>query len=131
MMRAAIEGAHKTLNQFPAKNGVSNVMSPLTIMTGQPSLDYHNLKIEFGSYAQVFEDNDPTNTVRSRTTGVIALTPTGNAQGGHYFLSLITGRRLARQQWDALPMPDGIIATVEGMAAKEAQPIIGPRSPVF
>jgi hypothetical protein len=81
MTRAAIEGAHKLLNQFPAKNRVSNVMSPLTIMTGRPSIDYHDLKIEFGSYAQVFEDNNPTNTVRSRTTGAIALTPTGNTQG--------------------------------------------------
>ena len=87
MMRAAIEGAHKDLNQFPAKNGASKVMSPLTIMTGKPNPNYHDLKIEFGAYAQVFEDNDPTNTVRNRTTGAIALTPTGNAQSGYYFLT--------------------------------------------
>jgi hypothetical protein len=49
MMRSAIEGAHKTLNQFPAKNGVSKDMSPLTIMTGRPSPDYNDLKIEFGA----------------------------------------------------------------------------------
>jgi hypothetical protein len=50
-------------------------------------------------------------------------TPTGNAQGGYYFLSLTTGRRLSRQQWDELPMPDGVIATVEAMAAAQSQAI--------
>jgi len=92
MMRAAIENANKCLNQFPAENGVSTTLSPLTIMTGKPSPDYNDVKIEFGSYAQVFESNDPTNTVKARTTGAIALTPTGNAQGGYNFLSLTTGR---------------------------------------
>lgn len=87
MMRSAIEGAHRALNQFPAKDGVSEVMSPLTIMTGMPNPDYNDLRIEFRAYAQVFESNDPMNTVRNRTTGAIALTPTGNAQGG-YFLCI-------------------------------------------
>jgi hypothetical protein len=32
MMRAAIENTNKTLNQFPAKNGVSDTLSPLTII---------------------------------------------------------------------------------------------------
>jgi hypothetical protein len=131
MMRAAVEGAHKTLNQFPVKNGASDVLSPLTIMTGQPNPNYHDLKIEFGAYVQVFEDNDPTNTVRTRTTGAIALTPTGNAQGGYYFLSLTTGRRLSRQQWDELPMPDGVIAAVEAMAERDHQPPHGHGAPIF
>jgi hypothetical protein len=110
MMRAAIENANKTLNQFPAKNGLSDTLSPLTIMTGRPTPDYNDMKIEFGPYAQVFEDNNPTNTPRARITGAIALTPMGNAQGGYFFLSLATGRKLSRQQWDALPMPDGVVA---------------------
>ncbi len=119
MMRAAIENPNNVLNQFPAENGVSSTMSPLTIMTGKPSPDYNNLKIEFGAYAQVYKSNNPTNTMRARTTGAIALTPTGNAQGGYNFLSLTTGWKLARQQWEGLPMPDGVIATVEEMARNE------------
>jgi hypothetical protein len=131
MMRAIIENAHKALNQFPAKNGVSDVMSPLTIMTGQPSPDYHDLKIEFGTYAQVYEPNDPTNTNRTRTTGAIALSPVGNAQAGYYFMSLVTGKRLSRQQWDEIPMPDGVIAAVEAMAEAGNQPIMKHGDPVF
>jgi hypothetical protein len=131
MMRAAVENANKSLNQFPAKNGVSQTLSPLTIMTGKPALNYNDLKIEFGAYAQVFESNDPTNTLKARTTGAIALMPTGNAQGGYFFLSLTTGRKLSRQQWDELPMPDGVIASVEQMAQDQGQPIVGHGAPFF
>lgn len=77
---------------------MSNTLSPLTIMTGKPRLDYNDPKIEFGACAQVFEDNKRTNTLKTRTTGAIALTPTGNAQGGYYFFSLTTGRKISRQQ---------------------------------
>ena len=42
-------------------------------------------------------------------------------------MSLIAGKRLSRQQWDVLPMPDGIIAAVENMALKQDQPLVGPR----
>lgn len=100
-------------------------------MTGRPSPDYNDMKIEFGAYAQVLEDNDPTNTMKARTTGAIALTPTGNAQGGYYFLSLVTGRKLSRQQWTKLPMPNGVIATVEHIALAEQQPLAGYGAPLF
>jgi hypothetical protein len=131
MVRAAVEGAHKALNQFPAKNGVSKVMGPLTTMTGQPRPDFNDFKIKFGAYALVFEDNDPTNSMRTSATGAIALTPTGNAQGGNYFMSLTTGKRLSRQQWDEIPMPDGVIAAVEAMAEEQEQPLLNNEGPVF
>jgi hypothetical protein len=83
MIRAIVEGAHKSLNQFPVKDGASEIRSPLlTIMMGRPRPDYNDLKIELGAYALVYEANDPTNTNKTRATGAIALTPTGNAQGG-------------------------------------------------
>ena len=78
-MRAAIENGNKALNQFPVIKSASNHLSPLTIMTGKPN-------IEFGAYAHVYETNDPTNnTMHSRTMGAIALGATGNNQGGQYF----------------------------------------------
>ena len=40
-----------------------------------------------------------------RTIGAIALRPTGNQQGGHYFYSLMSGQRLHRTHWTELPMP--------------------------
>jgi hypothetical protein len=131
MMKAVVEGANKGLNLFPAKNGASKVLSPITIMTGRPRPDYNNLKIEFGAYAMVFESNDPTNTNKTRATGAIPMTPTGNAQGGFYFVSLTTGKRLSRQQWDELPMPDGVIARVEALAAEQEQPVFDNGAPLF
>lgn len=113
MIRSTVGAAHKSLNQIPATNGVSRLMSPTTIMTGRPSPDYNALSTEFGAYAQVIEDNNPSNTNKTRSTGAIALNPTGNTQGGYYFMSLVTGKRLSQTQWEDLPMPGGVIARVE------------------
>ena len=59
-------------------------MSPYTIMTGRPGPDFQTLKLEFGTYVQVFEPNDPTNTTQARSTGAIALSHTGNSQGDYF-----------------------------------------------
>ena len=45
----------------------------------------------------------------TRTTGAIALRPTGNAQGGYYLYSLSTGRVLSRNHWTPLPMLKEVI----------------------
>ena len=47
--------------------------------------------------------------MQSCTTGAIALWPTGNHQGGYYFMSLSIGHCLTRNQWTALPMPQDVI----------------------
>ena len=39
-----------------------------------------------------------------RTIGAICLGPTGNQEGGHYFMSLATGERLIHSRWTSLPM---------------------------
>ena len=49
------------------------------------------------------------------------MNPTGNIQGGYNFMSLITGNKLDRQQWDVIPMPDSVIKAVETMAEREEQ----------
>jgi hypothetical protein len=95
------------LNCFPSASGVSTNVSPRTIVTGQ-SIDYaKHCRLEFGSYVQTHEQHD--NSMAPRTTGAVALRPTGNAQGGYYFMSLTTGRRISRNQWTALPMPQDVI----------------------
>ena len=71
------------LNQFPWKNGISIDMSPATLVTGHQMPDYNLMRLEFGSYVQVFEDNAPSNTPRARSLGAIALDPTVNAQGDY------------------------------------------------
>ena len=112
LVRAITENAVKMLNQFPSRNGVTNHISPLTIMTGMPLPDYNTMTLELGTYVQIYKPNNITNTTHTRETAAIALTPTGNAQGGYWFLSLVTGARLSRQQWDVLPMPQHVIDNI-------------------
>ena len=79
-------------------------MSPRTIITGR-HVDYNkHCKYEFGQYVQVHDQHD--NTMLPRTTGALALRPTGNGQGNFYFFSLTTGRVLNRVHATPLPMPD-------------------------
>jgi hypothetical protein len=54
----------------------------------------------------------------TRTTGAIALRPTGNTQGGYYFYSLGTGRRLNRNRWTAIPMPAKVIDRIHTLARR-------------
>jgi hypothetical protein len=110
------------LNQLPAEDGVSDTLSPNAILTGKADPDYNNMRVEFGSYVQIYEPATfATNTLRSRTTGAIALTATGNTQGDYYFLSLITGRRVSRHQWTQVPVTEAAIERVEQLATKETQ----------
>lgn len=124
LSRSMVENAVKNLNDFPAKDGVSTTISPKTIVTGAPVPDYNDMKLEFGTYAHVYKDHKIKNDNKARTTPSIALNRTGNGQGGYYFMSLVTGKKLSRKQWDLVPMLDEAIATVEAMATKQNQPIM-------
>ena len=113
-----------SLNTFPWENGISDTLSPATIVTGVGAPKFGDLRVEFGAYVQVFEDHDPSNTLRARTLGAIALTPTGNAQGDYFFLSLATGHKISRHNWTEIPMTDTAIARVEALAEDEGQPLL-------
>jgi len=89
------------------------------------------MTLELGTYCQIYEPNDPTNTQHTRSTAAIALTPTGKEQGGYWFMSLVTGARLSRKQWDVLLMPQGVIARVEQMGLDQNQPLMIGGMPVF
>jgi hypothetical protein len=116
MIVELVHFANYWLNMFPANDGVSSTLSPRRIMTGQ-YCDYAlHAQLQFGEYAQVHEVHD--NSMSTRTTGAIALRPTGNAQGGYYFMSLSTGKRLSRFAWTALPMPAEVIERVEVLARR-------------
>ena len=106
------------LNAFPHEDGVSADLSPYTIINGK-IVDYNlHCRIPFGTYAQT--RNPTENTMRSRTTGAIAMGPSSNYQGGVIFFSLTTGKDLDRSGNDftIAPMPDDAIQRVEHMAAE-------------
>jgi len=91
--RLAIKIVYNTmfwLNCVPHKDGIHLALSPCTIVTGL-TIDYDkHCKLQFGTYVQVHEQHN--NSMIPRTSGAIALRPTGNAQGSYYFLSLHSGK---------------------------------------
>ena len=109
-------------NQLPAENGISDNVSPKMLITGTGSIDYNKLQLEFGTYVQLHESNERTNTQQPRTVGAIALSMSPNA-GGHYrFLNLNTGRIVQRRNYTVVPITKEVIARVEELAIKEGQP---------
>jgi hypothetical protein len=116
MIVELVHASNYWLNMFPANDGVSATQSPRRIMTGQVG-DYKiHGQLQFGEYAQVHESHD--NSMASRTTGAIALRPTGNVQGGYCFMSLSSGKRLNRYAWTSLPMPGEVIDRVHALARR-------------
>ena len=86
-------------------------------MTGK-HLDFRrHVRAEFGSYVQTHEEHN--NSMQSRTVSAICLGPTGNEQGGHYFMSLATGRRITREHWTPLPMPQDAIDRVNALGQSQ------------
>ena len=79
------EFAVRTINMLPSSDGVSNTMSPETIVTGKPKADYRTMRLEFSTYVQVYDRT--SNNTKSRTLGAIALNCTGNSSGDYFFVS--------------------------------------------
>jgi len=72
------------LNSFPNQSGISKSISPRRMVTGKDISNKRHCTLAFRSYTQVHEKHN--NDMAIQTTGAIALRPTGNTQGGHYFL---------------------------------------------
>ena len=104
--------AASMLNHFPPKGGLSDTISPKTIMTGETLNFKQHLRLQIGQYCQVHEEDTPRNSQFPRTKGAICLGPSGNIQGGYKFMSLKSGKKITRRSWDKIPMPDTVIDRV-------------------
>jgi hypothetical protein len=132
MVTGMVTASFSRVNDVPATNGVSDTISPSTIVASRPSPDYNVMKsIDFVTYEQVADEPDPTNTNTTRTTGAISLNPVGNEQGAYYFMSLMTGQRPNRRSWTVLPMGSDVIARVEEIALQQGQPLLKRGGPLF
>jgi hypothetical protein len=94
----------KELAAFAMRNRVSVTMSPATIVTGAPKTDFTTMKLEFGTYVQVYEGTS------------------SNTTGDYFFMSLGTGERIQRRSWTVLPISDIVISRVEAIAFAEEMP---------
>jgi hypothetical protein len=123
-MMHIVLNAVKMLNFFPAKGGISDTLSPKTIMSGE-TLDYENhLSLQVGQHCQVHKEDTLCNSQSPRTKGDILLGPSGNLQGGYKFMALNTGKKITRQSWGVIPMPDTVIAHVNALGTHKPEQLI-------
>jgi hypothetical protein len=81
MVKELVSMATRVTNMLPHNDGISDTLSPATIITGLPKPDFNTMTLEFGSYVQVYDGT--SNNTKSRTLGAIATNPTGNSSGDH------------------------------------------------
>ena len=113
------------LNFFPPTGGISQTISPETVVKGRSVDAKIHCRIPFGSYAQVTTKNGPTNNAMvSRTVGGISLGPTGNIQGTYKFMSLLTGLLIRSRSFVMLPMPSEVVKQVSVFAKNQPGDII-------
>ena len=114
----------KLLNFFPSKGGLLDTLSPKTIMLGE-MLDYKkDLGLQIGQYCQVHEEEAPCNSQNPRTRSAIALSPSGNLQGGYKFMALDMGKKITQYSWDVIPMPDMVITCINTLGADQPEHLI-------
>jgi hypothetical protein len=116
MLVHAVLFVMKQLNPFPVKGGLLSKLSPKQIMLGEV-VHYKFCPMGFGRYCQIHEEDQPRNGMVQRTQGAILLGPSGNAQGGHKFFTLTTGKKeVTRWIWTELPTSVAVIERVALLA---------------
>jgi hypothetical protein len=109
----------QSINIIP-QNTNDSKLSPKEMFTGR-KLDYsRDMRISFGEYCQIHEDNEVgKNSMSERTADAIAIKMKGNLQGTAEFLSLSTWKIVSRDKWTALPMPRTVIEKINLKAENE------------
>jgi hypothetical protein len=76
----------------------SDKISPLELFTGRRTDFKIDLRVSFGDYVQAHTPQS-SNNMDARSTGYLALLPTGNKNGSVLFYSLATGKVITRDHW--------------------------------
>jgi hypothetical protein len=115
MLVHAVLFVMKQLNLFPVKGGLSSKLSPKQIMSGKV-VQYKFCAMGFGWYYQIHKEDQLRKGMVARTQGAILLGPSGNAQGGHKFFTLTTGKVVICWAWTELPTSAAVIERVHLLA---------------
>ena len=115
----------KSINGLPSENGLSTVLSPHTLITGEAAPSFKEIcNLNFGDYVQTSHGRT-TNDSTARTVGAISLFPSGNTSGGWYFMSLLTGNVIHRYSWTEMNAGADIVHRVKELAIEQGQSLIG------
>jgi hypothetical protein len=97
------------LNTFPARTGISDRFSPRELLVWW-QLDYKkHCQVLPGTYCEIHDKPDPSNSMVAWTHKGIALRQTGNLQGSVKFYCLNTGSVLKQRSLTVMLMPQSII----------------------
>lgn len=119
LKKALVCDTGRTYSMFPHPDGVSEVFSPHTLVTGIP-FDYdRHARVRVGGYYEVHLHPDPTNTMEPRTIWGVALGPQDLITRSWNFLSLETGSIRHSTSWTELPITQAVIDRVHEIADDE------------
>ncbi|GFH61250.1 hypothetical protein CTEN210_17726 [Chaetoceros tenuissimus] len=115
--RRILGGPNQSHERLSNKHAISRDISAAAMILERGKLNCELRKLSFGTYCEV---KVPTtnNAQILRTVSAIALRPS-NEQGGYFFMSLETGKRLHAFIWTELPISDQIIEAVHVLAENE------------
>ncbi len=119
MIRKAGERVTFMLNLLPAKGGVSDHLSPRTIMTAQNLKYSRDLKYPFGCYVQAEVWTNPRNSNLPRTLDCIYFQPAQNRQEGHELMHIQTGELVTARKLTQVPITDAVKSAVERLAKRQ------------
>ena len=108
------------LNAIPSHNdNTITHISPSNIVKGSPKPDFKYKHLAFGTYCLVYVTTN--NNMKARSVTAISLSPS-NQWGGHYFMSLTSGKKIHGFKWVELPISNEVVDRVHELANKEEQP---------
>ena len=119
MTTMLVEYALYWLNAIPPPTGISKHVSPATIIQGKTKPDFKYRHLPFGTYCMIYISTK--NNMKARSVPGIALAPS-NEWGGHYFMSLLSGKRVHGYTWTEVPIGADVIERVHELASIEKQP---------
>ena len=95
------------MNALPPSLSIGDKLRTRQILTGLTIDHAKHCLLQFDEYSQIHKAHN--NTMQEQTNRAISLWTTGNAQGAYFLMSLTTGRRLNRQIFTPLPLPQDVI----------------------
>ena len=102
---------------------IQTTISPREIITGETLKYKRHMEIPIGQYFQIHEEQTPRNSTRPLTRGDIFMVPSGNKQVEFKFMTLGSVKKVVRQSWYEIPMPDIFIAQLNALVQGETNDI--------
>ena len=107
------------LDAVPARDGISDNLSPDSIVTGGMPPDFSQRWVPVWTYCLAYTSTDNTN--KRRSLPCITLRK-NKKRGGYYCMSLLSGRKIHAHKFTPLPISKQVIDRVHKLAKDEGQP---------